>query len=167
LARLAGARRIFVTDRHPWRLALAGVYGADVVLNTDEVDVVAEVMRGTNKRGVDVALEAAWVSGTADQCMEAARYGGRVIIVGIPEADLFTFRARAARVKELMIQPSRRMKHVYDAAIALAAGGQVDLERLATHRFELDQTRDAFETAGTYVDGVVRAMVLPNPQLTG
>jgi L-iditol 2-dehydrogenase len=54
------------------------------------------------------------------------------------------------------------MKHTYPAAIALAASGQVNLEKLATHRFPLDQTKDAFETAALYQDGVVRAMVLPN-----
>jgi L-iditol 2-dehydrogenase len=162
LARLAGAKRIFASDKHPWRLALAASYGADVILNADEVNVVEEVLRITNNRGVDVALEAAWVAGTANECLDVARYGGRVIIVGIPAEDEMTLKASVARRKELFIQPSRRMNHVYSATIALAASGQVDLEKMATHQFTLDQTKDAFETASTYVDGVVRAMVLPN-----
>jgi L-iditol 2-dehydrogenase len=162
LARLAGARHIFAADKHPWRLALASNYGADVVLNADEVDVVAEVMRATNKRGVDVAIEAAWVDTTLNQCVEMARFGGRVILVGIPVEEEVKLRASPTRRKELLIQPSRRMKHTYPAAIALASSGQVDLEGLATHRFTLDSTPQAFETAATYVDGVVRAMVLPN-----
>jgi L-iditol 2-dehydrogenase len=162
LARLAGARHIFASDRHPWRLALASNYGADVVLNADEVDVVGEVMRATNKRGVDVAIEAAWVDQTLNQCVEMARYGGRVILVGIPVEEEFKVLASPARRKELLIQPSRRMKHTYPAAIALASSGQVDVEGLASHRFTLDNTPQAFETAATYMDGVVRAMVLPN-----
>lgn len=161
LARLAGARRIFAVDRHPWRMALAAAYGADEILNTDEVDVVAEIMHKTNKRGVDVAIEAAWVKDTANQCVDVARNGGRVIIVGIPVEEFITLRASSARRKELLIQPSRRMKHTYPAAIQLAVTGQIDLEKLATHRFTLDQTRDAFETASLYQDDVVRALVLP------
>jgi L-iditol 2-dehydrogenase len=162
LARLAGARRIFATDKHPWRLALASNYGADVILNADEVDVVDEIMRATNKRGVDVAIEAAWADTTLNQCADMARYGGRVILVGIPVEEEFKIRASPARRKELLIQPSRRMKHTYPAAIALASSRQVDLEGLATHRFSLESTPQAFETAATYVDGVVRAVVLPN-----
>ncbi len=162
LARLAGARHIFAADKHPWRLALASNYGADVVLDANAVDVPAEVTRLTNKRGVDVAIEAAWVTGTLNQCVDMARFGGRVILVGIPVEEEFQIHASPARRKELLIQPSRRMKHTYPAAIALATGGQIDLESLATHRFTLDQAAQAFETASTYSDGVVRAMVLPN-----
>jgi L-iditol 2-dehydrogenase len=162
LARLAGARRIFASDKHPWRRALAEAYGADDVIDPSEQDVVDYVMHATNKRGVDVAIEAAWVEGTADECIGAARYGGRVIIVGIPAEDVMTIKASVARRKELFIQPSRRMKHTYPAAIALAASGQVDLERLATHRFTLDETVSAFDTAAMYQDGVIRSIILPN-----
>ncbi len=162
LARLAGARRIFASDPHPWRREAAAAYGADVVLDASTADVAAEVLRLTSKRGVDVAIEAAWVADTAPQCVEMARYGGRVVIVGIPVEDFISFRASAARRKELVIHYSRRMKHTYPAAIALAASGQVDLDRLASHSFTLEQTPDAFETAAMYADGVVRAVVLPN-----
>jgi L-iditol 2-dehydrogenase len=162
LARLAGARRIFATDKYPWRLAQAAAYGADDIINANDEDVVAHITHTTNNRGVDVAIEAAWVEGTADQCVNAARFGGRVIIVGIPAEDFMTIKASVVRRKELAILPSRRMKHTYPAAIALAQSGQVDIDSLATHRFTLDQAKNAFDTASTYIDGVVRAVVLPN-----
>lgn len=162
LARLSGARRIFASDNHPWRRDAAAAYGADVILDASHEDIVAEVLRATNKRGVDVAIEAAWAADTLSQCVEMARYGGRVVVVGIPVEDCFTFPAGAARRKELLIRPSRRMKHTYPAAIALAANGQVDLDRLASHQFSLEQTQDAFEMAAVYTDGIVRAVVLPN-----
>lgn len=164
LARLAGARRIFAVDRHVWRLNQAAQFGADVIYNADETDVVAEIMRATNKRGVDLALEAAWVADTTNICVEVARFGGRVIIVGIPVEDILTIKASVARRKELLIQHSRRMKHTYPVSIQLALSKQVDLDSLATHQFDLDQTREAFEVAGLYQDGVVRAVVLPNRQ---
>jgi L-iditol 2-dehydrogenase len=162
LAKMAGARHIYASDRHQWRLALAVAYGADTVLNADEVGVASEVQRATSGRGVDVAIESAWVAETANQCVEAARHGGRVVIVGIPVEDAVTFRASPARRKGLTIKLSRRMKHTYPASIALAATGKVDLDTLATHRFPLAKAGDALETAARYADGVVRAMVLPN-----
>lgn len=162
LARLAGAGRIFAIDQHPWRLALADAYGASHVINASEVDPVVEVMKTTNKRGVDIAIEAAWVHQTVDQCVDMARFGGRMVIVGIPAEDEVKFKASVARRKEIKIVYSRRMKHVYPAAISLATTGLVDIERLATHRFSLDQTVQGFETAAQYQDGVVRAMILPN-----
>ncbi len=162
MARLAGARHIFASDKHPWRRALAATYGADDILDPADTDVVAHILHATNKRGVDIAIEAAWVEGTADQCVAAARPGGRVVIVGIPADDEMRLKFSVARRKELSLQASRRMKHTYPAAIALATSGQVDLNSLASHRFTLDQTAQAFDTAATYSDGVVRSMVLPN-----
>ena len=161
LARLAGARRIIAVDQYGPRRTHAAGYGADVVIDPALHDPVDEVMRLTGGRGVDVAIEAAWVDQTAAQCVEAARHGGRVIVVGIPAEDVLSVRASAARRKEIAILYSRRMKHTYPASIALAAGGQVDLETLATHRFPLEQTGAAFELAARYADGVVRAIVIP------
>jgi L-iditol 2-dehydrogenase len=162
LARLAGVQHIFAVDRYAWRLDDAANFGADVVLNTDQVNIVEEVMRRTDKRGVDVAFEAAWVKDTAAQCVEVARFGGRVILVGIPAEDELTVRASPTRRKELSILYSRRMRHTYPVTTALVMNKSVDLDKLASHRFTLDQTQDAFETASRYIDGVVRAMVLPN-----
>src|SRR5258706_11976161 len=119
-------------------------------------------MRVTNKRGVDIAFEAAWVDKTAAQCVDAARFGGRVIIVGIPAGDTITVGAHASRRKEIKMTFSRRMNHVYPAAIALATSGRVAIDTLATHRFPLAKTVDAFETASTYADCVVRAVIFPN-----
>jgi len=161
LARLAGARRIFASDRYSWRLELARSQGAEVALDAGAGDVVASVRDATVGRGVDVAIEAAWVEGTANQCVEAARNGGRVIIVGIPAEDSMTMRASTARRKGLTIKMSRRMKHTYGPCIDLVHSGKVDLRSLATHTFALERTQAAFETAATYHEGVVRAMVLP------
>jgi len=162
LARLAGAKRIFASDKLAGRLACASTYGADVVINVNDTDVVSAVMQATSGRGVDVAIESAWVTETASQCTDAARLGGRVVIVGIPVEDFVSLRASGTRRKGLTIKFSRRMKHTYPAAIALAASGQVDVDSLASHRFPLAETVTALETAATYSDGVIRAMVMPN-----
>lgn len=164
LARLAGARRIFASDPHSWRRTLAQAWGADVVVNSSEEDVVSRVHHLTGERGVDVAIESAWVKDTANQCVDAVRNGGRVIIVGIPAEDAITVRASAARRKGLSIKLSRRMKHTYPAAIDLVVSGRVNLDQLATHRFDLEHSALAFETAAEYRDGVIRAMILPQPR---
>ncbi len=159
LARLAGARPIFATDRVPHRLAAARRYGADEVFNVTEVDPVAAVLRATGGRGVDVALEAAWADETVEQAAEMARMGGRVVLVGIPAEDALHMRASTARRKGLTIVFSRRMKHTYPRAIALAQAGDVDLRGLVTHRFPLARAADAFRLAETYADGALRVVV--------
>ena len=140
LARLAGAKRIFVSDQHAWRLDLARTYGAMLRWMLVRPTSWPYVREATGQRGVDVAIELAWVKDTASQCVEAARNGGRVVIVGIPAEDLLTCVPSSARRKGLSIKMSRRMKHTYAAAIDLVVRGKVTLEALATHRFGLDQS---------------------------
>jgi L-iditol 2-dehydrogenase len=161
LAKLAGAKRIFASDNHDWRLNMAREFGSDVLIRADQTDSVAAVIAQTQGRGVDVAIESAWADKTVNECAEAVRYGGRVIVVGIPVEDFLTLKASTSRRKGLTVKLSRRMKHTYPAAIALATSKDVMLDKLATHRFSLDDTQQAFETAATYADGVIRAMVLP------
>ena len=159
LARLAGARPIYATDRVPERLAAAIRYGADAVFNVDREDVVAAVQRATEGRGVDVAIEAAWATETVGQAAEMARPGGRVVLVGIPAEDTLQMRASSARRKGLTVAFSRRMKHTYPRALTLAQRGDVDLAALVTHRFPLARAAEAFHLAETYRDGVLRAII--------
>jgi aryl-alcohol dehydrogenase len=57
-ARLAGAGRIIVVDRHPHRLELARELGADHVVRAGSEPVTGEVMRLTGEgEGVDFALD--------------------------------------------------------------------------------------------------------------
>ncbi len=163
LVRLAGAKRIFAADQHEWRLEMARRFGADFTVNANSGNIVALVNEVTANRGVDVAIESAWVADTADQCLEATRPAGRVVIVGIPAEDVMTMRASTGRRKELSIEMSRRMNHVYSASIALVTRSKINVAALATHRFTLDQSAEALDTAANYRDGVIRAMVLPNP----
>ena len=159
VAGLAGALPLFVTDRHRWRLDAAATSGA-VPIDIDNGDPVEAVMHATNGRGVDVAIEAAWSSPESlAQAVGVLRPGGRLVVVGISGDDTLHFPHSPARRKGLTIAMCRRMKHVTPRAIALAAAGRVDLAPLVTHRFPLDQTAEAFETAAGYRDGVIKAVV--------
>ena len=132
---------------------------ADVALNPDETDVVAEIMRLTDGRGVDVAFEAAGAAETPDQAARVTRPGGKVIVVGIPSDDTMTFTAGITRRKGLTIKLVRRMKHTYPRAIALVEKGLVDVKSLATHEFPLERIAEAFEMVANYDDGVLRAVI--------
>jgi hypothetical protein len=96
---------------------------------------------------MDVAFECAGENGAVDDAIEAARPGGRVILVGIPGEDRTSFTASTARRKGLTIKLSRRMKHTYPRAIRLVESGRVDVRSLVTHRFPLEQVAEAFAAA--------------------
>ena len=85
----AGVTVELAADPLPHRAAAARAFGAR---RSDPADVT-----------VDVAYEAAGDDGALDDAIAAARPGGRVVLVGIPDGDRSTFHAAAARRKELTL----------------------------------------------------------------
>lgn len=161
VARANGASTVYMTEPLAYRRQFALDYVADAALNPDDTDVVAEIMRLSGGRGVDVAFEAAGASETPEQAAAVTRPGGKVVVVGIPADDTMTMTATTIRRKGLTIKLVRRMKHTYPRAIRLVQTGAVDVKRLATHRFPLERIAEAFELVAAYDDGVLRAIIRP------
>lgn len=159
LARLSGSDLVFVTDRLPWRLALAEQYGG-IPIQCDSAEVRKRIHRETHGAGVDVALEVAWGGDSVGEVAEVVRPGGRVVLVGIPSDDRLTMKHSTARRKGLEILLSRRMRHAYPRALRLAERGRVDLHGLVSHTFRLDQAAEAFALNTAYRDKVVKVMVM-------
>ncbi len=158
VARLAGADPVFVTDKFPWRLKLAQKWGG-IPLRYDLENAARRVIKETQGRGVDVAIEAAWAEESVTQAAEMLRLGGRLVVVGISGGNRLELPASLARRKGLTIVMSRRMKHTYPRAMRLAETGRVDLQGLVSHRFSLKKAPEAFKLNTAYADEVVKVMV--------
>ncbi|MCY3914567.1 MAG: alcohol dehydrogenase catalytic domain-containing protein [Chloroflexi bacterium] len=159
LAVLAGASKVFAFDKFDWRLSVADAWGATYAYNVDDCDPADVVMDLTGRRGVDVAIEAAWSDHSVQQAAEMARYGGRLVLVGIPPDDKLQLQHSVARRKGLSIIMARRMKHTYPRAIQLATSGKVKLEELVSHRFDLSQTAQAYASNAAYEQGVNKVIL--------
>jgi L-iditol 2-dehydrogenase len=158
VARLTGAHPIFVTDKFPWRLEAARKLGA-IPINCDAEDPVQAIMKATEGRGVDVAIEAGWADKSVNQAAGMARMGGRLVIVGISGDDQMNIKHSTARRKGLTIRLCRRMKHTYERAIAMYARGAVDLKSLVTHRYPLEKTPEAFAMNAAYKENVLKVII--------
>ncbi len=161
LAQLAGADPIYACDRFPWRAQAALAWGASEAWCCTTEDSVVRVQQLTGSRGADVVFEAAWAEESVAQAAEMARPGGRVVLVGIPSADILTMKHSTARRKGLTILMSRRMKHTYPRAIRLALGGAFELEALISRRYPLAETAAAFASYAAWEPGVQKLLVEP------
>ena len=129
--REAGAMVELASDPLPHRAAAARELGA----------------RRSERAGieVDVAYEAAGDDAALDAAIAAARPGGRVVVVGIPDGDRSCFRAAAARRKELTLVFCRRMRaDDLRRAIALAGAERLELASLVSARYALADGPEAF-----------------------
>ena len=160
LARLAGAAQVLATERLLHRVEAACALGATAIPVSDESTGAAALLRETDGRGLDVALEVAGDNAAVEGAVEAARPGGLVVLGGIPAEDRMAFRASTARRKGLTLKLARRMKDTYPRAIELVRDGSVDVDSLVSHRFALADVSAAFHTAARR-DGL---KVLVEPQ---
>jgi L-iditol 2-dehydrogenase len=156
VAKVAGVGETIAVEPHPDRRALALELGADRAVSS-----VAELQELTSGRGVDLVLEATDVCQGFQLAAEAARIGGRVVLVGIPEGDGYALQASLARRKGLGVKFSRRMGHVYPRAIELVRRGRVDVKRLATHHFPLSAAPEAFAQQAGRTGGIVKGILHP------
>jgi L-iditol 2-dehydrogenase len=148
VSRAAGATRVFATDLPglPHRLEAARAAGA-VPIAADGGREVQAILAATGGRGVDVAFDASGEPAAVEAAVAAAKPGGRAILIGIPCEDRTSFTASTARRKDLTIRVVHRMKHTYPRAIALVAGGRVDVRSQVTHHFPLAGVAEAFAVA--------------------
>ena len=156
--RAVGDSPVYATDLLPDRVAFAKNYGADWSGNPEKQDIVAAILQ-QRPDGLDVVFECAGEQDTVDQAVDLLKPGGRLMLVGIPETPRISMMIETARRHELTIQNVRRQNECVQPAIDLVAGGKIDVKPLATHRFGLDQTKEAFDLVLGYKDGVIKAIV--------
>src|SRR3984893_5785447 len=87
-AKLKGASLIIAVESDPVRTRMAKRMGADIVLNQNEVDVVAEIKRLTDGKGVDVAIEALGTQATFENALRVIRAGGTLSSLGVYSGKL-------------------------------------------------------------------------------
>jgi alcohol dehydrogenase len=162
--KLRGATLIIAVDGLPERLDMARRLGADVTIDFREADPVAEIMRLTDGRGVDVAIEALGRQTTFESCLRVLKPGGVLSSLGVYsgklEVPLDAFAAGLGDhkiVTTLCPGGKERMRRL----IGAVASGRADLRPLVTHRFKLDEIEEAYELFANQRDGVLKVAITP------
>ena len=157
-ARALGARSIYVTDKINERLTIAKKSGADLTANPMEDEVVDTFVR-TEPALLDVVFECCGQQEALDQAIQLLKPGGKLMIIGIPEFDRWSFEADTARRKEVTIQHVRRQNEALQPALDMLAEGTIQVAGMATHRYSFESAGEAFELVAGYRDGVMKAMI--------
>jgi threonine dehydrogenase-like Zn-dependent dehydrogenase len=163
-AKLCGASTIIAVDRLPERLAMAKRLGADLLVDFGKVDPVEEIMRLTDGRGVDVAIEALGTQATFEACLRVLRPGGTLSSLGVYSGDLkIPLGPFAAGLGDHTIVTSlcpggkERMRRL----MSVIESGRVDLGAMVTHRFKLDEIEAAYDLFANQRDGVFKVAITP------
>jgi len=149
IAKLFGASPLVAVDVRDAKLALAKRLGADLVLNAAKEDPVAVARSLGDGRGVDVAFEYIGLAKTLNQAIEATRWGGRTMMVGIPpgkiEFDAQAFNLGAKTLMATQGHTNQDLREVID----LRARGLLRTAETITHHLpfrEIDKGIEILES---------------------
>jgi len=164
-AKLKGASLIIGVDSIPGRLGVSRRLGADVTLNIQDGDPVAEIKRLTGGRGVDVAIEALGRQETFESALRATRPGGTLSSLGVYSGKLVApYEAFYAGLGDQRIVTTlcpggkERMRRL----MAMVAHHRIDLSPLVTHHFALDNILEAYDMFSQQRGDVLKVALYPD-----
>jgi NDMA-dependent alcohol dehydrogenase len=161
-AQLAGAQQIIAIDRLPQKLEMAKQCGATDAIDSSQADAVEVVRDMTAGRGADVTFEAVGEPSLQADCVEAARPGGKAVLVGLSAMGSSTplSGARLVRQEKTVIGSYYGSAHTardFPFLLDLYAAGKLNLDRLVSRSYRLIEINEAFNAMlnGEVARGVV------------
>jgi L-iditol 2-dehydrogenase len=147
LAQRAGAK-VITSDLFPQRLTMGERYGLSQSIDASRTDVVKEIRERTDGRGADAVILAVGGSSLIRPAIEAARFGGRVLLFAQTVRGEVTIDPASICVDEKTLLGS------YSASVELnqevtdfVFSGEMDLAGLYSHRFPLAQSLEGLRLA--------------------
>jgi threonine dehydrogenase-like Zn-dependent dehydrogenase len=163
-AKLMGATTIIGVESVPARMEIARRMGADHIVDFTKGSVVDEIMRLTDGRGVDVAIEALGRQETFEAALRVLRPGGTLSSLGVYSSDLtIPLDGFLAGLGDHTIRTTlcpggkERMRRL----MSVIASGRLDTRPLVTHRFKLDDIEKAYDLFSNQRDGVLKVAITP------
>jgi len=150
-ARILGAGKIIALDTMPMKLELSKKFGADVGINVgtmSDKELVDAIRAETEGRGADVVVETVGRAEVLRVGLEMLRRGGTYLETGnfVDTGDVSLNVHRHIAAKNVLIYGNSNHPHDgYYTAMEMMQRykNQFPFEKLITHRYKLDQAKEA------------------------
>ncbi len=158
----AGACPLVITDIDEGRLEFA----KKIVPSAITFKVERESAEGSAKRivkafgGIEpaIALECTGVESSISAAIWAVKFGGKVFVIGVGKNEMNIPFMRLS-VREVDLQFQYRYCNTWPRAIRLVQSGVIDMKKLVTHRFQLEDALKAFEIAANPKTGAIKVQI--------
>jgi alcohol dehydrogenase len=144
-AQLFTPSQIVAIDLADTRLARAGEFGADVTINNSSIDATERIMELTGGLGADVAIEAVGIPQTFELAAGLIRPGGHVANIGV-HGHPATLHLESMWSRDVTLTTGLVDTSTIPELMNLIQHGRLDPTVMATHRFALGDTMDAYDT---------------------
>ena len=159
----AGCKRVMIADVDRSRLELATRVGAHEVLHLSGAELIAEVLRRTDGRGVDVALEAVGRDETVAAAIDATCKGGTITLIGNVTANV-NLPLQKVVTRQLRLQGSCASAGEYPEAIRLIETGAIQVKPLITAVAPLEDGPQWFTRLHSREPNLMKVVLTPAAQ---
>jgi L-iditol 2-dehydrogenase len=159
-ARALGCGRVMITDVDASRLSLAKEVGAEEILHASGAELVAEVLKRTEGRGVDLAYEAVGRSETVNAAIDCTKKGGTVTLIGNIQPEV-TLPLQKVVTRQLRLQGSCASAGEYPQAIELIADGAIKVTPLITAIAPLEEGPRWFSRLHAHEPNLMKVILTP------
>jgi 2-desacetyl-2-hydroxyethyl bacteriochlorophyllide A dehydrogenase len=146
LAKVYGATRTFITDIAAENITIAEKIGVDYPLNISSSSKCLNdlVMEKTNSQGVDLAFNTVGTSASILESLKILKKRGTLVLMAMKE-DEISFPSLLLSGERTIRTSSNAMYTDFPRVIELVSAGQVKVDPLITHHFDLSDAVKAFE----------------------
>jgi L-iditol 2-dehydrogenase len=161
LARKAGAR-VVASDLYEQRLTIARRHGISATLDAGKMDVIDRIRQLTEGRGADAVILAVGGNALVKTAIDAARFGGRVMLFAQTVRSEVAIDPAAICVDEKTLLGSYSASvDLQDETVEFAFSGEMDLAGLISHRFSLQHSVDALKVAANPRPDSMKIVIQP------
>ena len=138
---------IIMIDLDDNRLEVAKRFGATQTINSTDGKAVEALMKLTDSKGVDTAIEAVGIPATFEMCEQIIAPGGVIANIGVHGVQVAL---HLERLWDRNISITTRLVDTASTPMLLEVLGahKIDPTLLITHRFKFEDILEAYETFG-------------------
>lgn len=149
LAKASGARTVIVSEPNEMRRNLAKELSADMVIDPRVENLNEIVMDYTKGIGADVVIMSIGIPSLVNQTIDLVRKGGIInLFAGFSVGDMFPVDVNKIHYKEIkIVGTSASTRKDHELALNLIQNKMIDVSKLISHRYSLDNSVEAFNKA--------------------
>jgi L-iditol 2-dehydrogenase len=161
LARKAGAT-VVTSDLYPERLKITKSLEFEHMVDASKDDAIRYVRERTEGRGADAVILAVGSNSLIRPAMDAARPGGRVLLFAQTQRGEVVIDPAAVCVDEKTLVGSYSASvDLQKESVDFVMNREMDLERLISHRFRLEESAQALDLAAHPQSGSMKVVIQP------
>ena len=163
VAKALCAGKVFLVGTRASRLQVGEDLGADRIIDINKEDPVSVIREETKGVGADLVIESSGGAQGPQQAIEMAKRMGKILLLGFPDSPVSADFSLLGKDNKSIYTVRGEGWASCGRAIALLATGKVNLKRLVTHSFPIENISEAFTTFKERIGGAIKVVVKPNP----